>query len=140
MPDVQNIPDRGLEVEPKDDKVADESTIKIALADDHTIFRDGLRRLLSLEPDFQVVAEAKDGSEVMDLLAQHEPDIQGRIFRILRSSVSQWKVKLWASTAGTVIVLFMELVSTPPQPTEGSQPFLTGEHRLHLLPKFHHPS
>jgi two-component system, NarL family, nitrate/nitrite response regulator NarL len=75
MPDVQNIPDGGLEVESKDDKVAEDSTIRIALADDHTIFRDGLRRLLSLEPDFQVVAEAKDGSEVMDLLAQYEPDI-----------------------------------------------------------------
>ena len=41
--------------------------IKIALADDHTIFRDGLRRLLQLEPDFDIVAEAEDGSEVPDI-------------------------------------------------------------------------
>ena len=34
-----------------------EKKISIALADDHTIFRDGLRRLLSLEPDFEVVGE-----------------------------------------------------------------------------------
>ena len=49
--------------------------IKIALADDHTIFRDGLRRLLALEPDFKVVAEAKDGTEVLPILEEHEPDI-----------------------------------------------------------------
>jgi two-component system response regulator DegU len=42
--------------------------IKIALADDHTIFRDGLRRLLGLESDFMIVAEAKDGTEVMPIL------------------------------------------------------------------------
>ncbi len=49
--------------------------IKIALADDHAIFRDGLRRLLALEPDFKIVAEAKDGTEVMPILEEHEPDI-----------------------------------------------------------------
>jgi DNA-binding NarL/FixJ family response regulator len=49
--------------------------IKIALADDHTIFRDGLRRLLQLEPDFDIVAEAEDGSEVPDILKDKSPDI-----------------------------------------------------------------
>ena len=49
--------------------------IKIALADDHAIFRDGLRRLLSLEEDFEVVAEAKDGTEVLPIIEEHEPDI-----------------------------------------------------------------
>ncbi|MEZ5366672.1 MAG: response regulator transcription factor [Bryobacterales bacterium] len=49
--------------------------IKIALADDHTIFRDGLRRLLQLEPDFDIVAEAEDGSEVPDILKDQSPDI-----------------------------------------------------------------
>ena len=49
--------------------------IKIALADDHAIFRDGLRRLLALEPDFKIVAEAKDGTEVLPILEEHELDI-----------------------------------------------------------------
>ena len=49
--------------------------IRIAIADDHTIFRDGLRKLLSLETDFEVCAEAKDGSEVLEVLRQSEPDI-----------------------------------------------------------------
>jgi DNA-binding NarL/FixJ family response regulator len=49
--------------------------IRIAIADDHTIFRDGLRRLLTLENDFEIVAEAQDGTEVMDILQDKEPDI-----------------------------------------------------------------
>jgi DNA-binding NarL/FixJ family response regulator len=49
--------------------------IRIAIADDHTIFRDGLRRLLTLEHDFEIVAEAQDGTEVMDILRDKEPDI-----------------------------------------------------------------
>ena len=49
--------------------------IRIAIADDHPIFRDGLRKLLALEEDFKVVAEARDGKEVLDILQRDEPDI-----------------------------------------------------------------
>ncbi|HTQ57153.1 MAG TPA: response regulator transcription factor [Bryobacteraceae bacterium] len=49
--------------------------IRIVVADDHPIFRDGLCRLLALEPDFEVVAQAHDGRQVLDVLQQHEPDI-----------------------------------------------------------------
>ena len=45
------------------------------MADDHPIFRDGLCRLLALEPDFEVVAQAHDGRQVLDVLQQYEPDI-----------------------------------------------------------------
>jgi DNA-binding NarL/FixJ family response regulator len=51
------------------------SKIRIVVADDHPIFRDGLCRLLALEEDFEVVAQAQDGREVLDVLQQHEPDI-----------------------------------------------------------------
>ena len=49
--------------------------IRIVVADDHPIFRDGLCRLLALEEDFEVVAQASDGRQVLDVLQQHEPDI-----------------------------------------------------------------
>ena len=49
--------------------------IRIVVADDHPIFRDGLCRLLGLEEDFQVVAQAQDGRQVLDVLQQFEPDI-----------------------------------------------------------------
>ncbi|HWR54441.1 MAG TPA: response regulator transcription factor [Bryobacteraceae bacterium] len=51
------------------------SAIRIVIADDHPIFRDGLRKLLSLEEDFEVVGEAKDGNEVLDVVRQTEPDV-----------------------------------------------------------------
>jgi DNA-binding NarL/FixJ family response regulator len=56
----------GVPVKPK---------IRIVVADDHPIFRDGLCRLLALEDDFEVVAQAQDGRQVLDVLQQHEPDI-----------------------------------------------------------------
>jgi len=45
------------------------------VADDHPIFRDGLCKLLALEEDFDVVAQAQDGRQVLDVLHQYEPDI-----------------------------------------------------------------
>ena len=53
----------------------DKDRIRIAIADDHPIFRDGLRKLLALEEDFDVVAEARDGKEVLDVLQKQEPDV-----------------------------------------------------------------
>ena len=49
--------------------------IRIVVADDHPIFRDGLCRLLALEEDFNIVAQAQDGREVLQVLQEHEPDI-----------------------------------------------------------------
>ena len=51
------------------------STIRILIADDHPIFRDGLRRLLESEKDFEVVGEAKDGEETVELVRAKEPDV-----------------------------------------------------------------
>ena len=49
--------------------------IRIVIADDHPIFRDGLRRLLEAEPDLKVVGEAQDGTEAVKLARQLKPDI-----------------------------------------------------------------
>ena len=49
--------------------------IRILIADDHPIFRDGLRRLLEAEPDLKVVGEACDGAEAVKLARQLKPDI-----------------------------------------------------------------
>ena len=49
--------------------------IRILIADDHTMFRQGLRRLLEAVPDFEVVGEASNGEEVCNLAATLKPDI-----------------------------------------------------------------
>lgn len=49
--------------------------IRILIADDHAIFRDGLRRLLVSESDFTVVAEASDGKEAIALARRLKPDV-----------------------------------------------------------------
>ena len=49
--------------------------IRILIADDHAIFRDGLRRLLATQPDFKVVAEASDGKEAIALATELKPDV-----------------------------------------------------------------
>jgi DNA-binding NarL/FixJ family response regulator len=53
----------------------DSRKTRILIADDHTIFRDGLRRLLESEPEFQVAGEAGDGVEALQLAHQLKPDI-----------------------------------------------------------------
>ena len=50
-------------------------TIRILLVDDHTLFRSGLKALLSRQPDFEIVGEASDGLEGVKLAEQLKPDL-----------------------------------------------------------------
>ena len=50
-------------------------TITLVLADDHLVVREGLRALLEAEPDFEVVGQTDNGSEVPGLVAEVHPDI-----------------------------------------------------------------
>jgi DNA-binding NarL/FixJ family response regulator len=49
--------------------------IRVLVADDEAIVRDGLRAIVELEGDLEVVAEAADGAEAVELARQHEPDV-----------------------------------------------------------------
>src|SRR4030067_393588 len=49
--------------------------IKILIADDHPVVRDGTRRILEQEPDLDVVAEAADGEEAVRLAGSSRPDV-----------------------------------------------------------------
>jgi two-component system NarL family response regulator len=49
--------------------------IRVILADDHPVVRDGLVAIVNQQPDMQVVAEASDGEEAMALYEQHLPDV-----------------------------------------------------------------
>ena len=49
--------------------------IRIVVADDHRIFRDGLCKLLAMEPDFRVEGETGDGDRAIQLVQELHPDI-----------------------------------------------------------------
>lgn len=49
--------------------------IKVLLADDHPVVRDGLRTMLSTTPDIEVVAEAGDGFEALDKINEYHPHV-----------------------------------------------------------------
>src|SRR5690242_16447019 len=49
--------------------------MRIVLADDHTIVRQGLRKILEAQTDWSVVAEASDGREAVRLTLELQPDI-----------------------------------------------------------------
>jgi DNA-binding NarL/FixJ family response regulator len=50
-------------------------SIRILLADDHTVMRGGLRLLLERQPNFVVVGEAADGRQAVDMAAAEKPDV-----------------------------------------------------------------
>jgi DNA-binding NarL/FixJ family response regulator len=52
-----------------------EGRVRILVADDHPMLREGLVAVLSTQPDFDVVGEASDGSEVVRLAERLEPDV-----------------------------------------------------------------
>lgn len=49
--------------------------IRILLADDHALVREGIRRVLEQDDEFEVVAEAGDGDEAFALALEHRPDV-----------------------------------------------------------------
>jgi DNA-binding NarL/FixJ family response regulator len=52
-----------------------EQRVRILIADDRSTTRQGLRALLSLLPQVEVIAEAADGRESVDLVAEYRPDV-----------------------------------------------------------------
>jgi two-component system, NarL family, response regulator LiaR len=50
-------------------------TIRVVLADDHVLFRQGLRALLQDEPDLEIVGEADNGCQAVDVVLQTQPEV-----------------------------------------------------------------
>jgi len=52
-----------------------ERKIRVLVTDDHVLMREGLTHILSQEPDLEVVAEARDGVEAVELATVFQPDV-----------------------------------------------------------------
>lgn len=51
------------------------NSIKVLIADDHTLFRAGIKLILDSIPDVKVIGEASNGYEAIELTAQTQPDL-----------------------------------------------------------------
>ena len=49
--------------------------VRVMCVDDHRLMREGIRRIVALQPDMVVVAEASNGVEAVDLFQKHRPDV-----------------------------------------------------------------
>jgi len=84
--------------------------MRILLADDHTLFRAGLRALLSDIDGVQIVAEARDGAEAVELAASTEPDLAILDIAMPRLNGLAATEKIKAARPATrIIVLSMHL-------------------------------
>ena len=50
-------------------------SIRLVIADDHRLFRDGVKKLLEYESDIEVIGEAGDGKKLLRLYERKKPDI-----------------------------------------------------------------
>jgi DNA-binding NarL/FixJ family response regulator len=49
--------------------------VRVLVADDHPVFREGVRTMLAATPDIDLIAEAKDGAEALALMGEHQIDV-----------------------------------------------------------------
>uniref|UniRef100_A0A0M0KMR8 Chemotaxis protein CheY n=1 Tax=Halalkalibacterium halodurans TaxID=86665 RepID=A0A0M0KMR8_ALKHA len=49
--------------------------MQIVIIDDHQLFREGVKRILAMEPEFEVVADGEDGENAVELVEKYNPDV-----------------------------------------------------------------
>ncbi len=79
--------------------------IRILLADDHAVVRDGLRALLDRQPDFVIVAEASDGRECINLAEEHSPDVVMMDVAMPKMNGIEATRRILASNPSTAVVI-----------------------------------
>jgi RNA polymerase sigma factor (sigma-70 family) len=79
--------------------------IKVVIADDHTLFREGIRRILSLEKDILVVGEASRGDEIIRLVERTKPDILLLDVKMPRGDVVQTLLEIKEKNVPTKVLI-----------------------------------
>lgn len=89
------------------------SVIQVIIVDDHAVFQEGLRALLSRVPEIAVVAGAATTDEAVDLVAEHRPDVVLMDLHLPGDGgITATSMITRAGTAGAVLVLTMTSDST----------------------------
>lgn len=79
--------------------------IKVVIADDHTLFREGLKRILSLEKDLLVVGEASRGDEVTKVVERAKPDVLLLDLKMPKGDVVQTLLEVNEKSPGTKVLI-----------------------------------
>ena len=79
--------------------------IKVVIADDHTLFREGLKRILSLEKDVLVVGEASRGDEVAKVVDRARPDVLLLDLKMPKGDVIQTLLELNEKNPATKVLI-----------------------------------
>ena len=79
--------------------------IKVVVADDHTLFREGIRRILSLEKDILVVGEASRGDEVTKVVERTKPDVLLLDVKMPKGDVVQTLLEVKEKNATTKVLI-----------------------------------
>lgn len=79
--------------------------IKVVIADDHTLFREGLKRILSLEKDTLVVGEASGGDEVTKVVERAKPDVLLLDLKMPKGDVVQTLLEVNEKSPGTKVLI-----------------------------------
>jgi len=79
--------------------------IKVVIADDHALFRDGLRKILSVEKDILVVGEAANGDEIAKVVERMKPDIMLLDLKMPKGDVVQNLLEIAARSPATRVMI-----------------------------------
>jgi len=85
------------------------SPIRILIVDDQALFREGLRTLLSVQPDFEIVGEASNGEEALRIVTNQQPNVVLMDLRmpVLDGTSATRRIReLWPSTKVIVLTTF----------------------------------
>ena len=93
-------------------KSSSSNVIRVLIADDHPVVREGLAAILRSEPDIQVVAEATDGVHACALYDQHVPDVVILDLRMPRKDGLQVVIELMSSRRPKPRIIVMTTYET----------------------------
>src|SRR5918996_941771 len=79
--------------------------IKVVIADDHTLFREGIKRILSLEKDILVVGEASRGDEVTKIVERTKPDVLLLDLKMPKADLVQTLLEVKEKNSATKVLI-----------------------------------